>query len=153
MSAERTIVTFRCPTFNVNESKDYFINSENFGDDLAKWLSEQLQKHAIQTQKDGEFPGQEDFGWFFNCKLDQETFCIVIGHHYDDKDFEWVVWIERKCGLFKSLLGGRKKNIDSRIPQAIHDVLFGSDTISHIRWHRQEDFHQGRLTEASTSPV
>lgn len=153
MSAERTIVTFRSPNFNMKESKGYFINAENYGDDVAKWLSEQLEGHAIQTQKEGEFPGQEDFGWFFNCQLDGESFCIVIGHHYDDEDFEWVVWIERKCGLFKSLLGGRKKDIDARIPKAIHAVLSGSGAISHIRWHRHEDFHQGRLSEASASPI
>lgn len=153
MTAKRTIVTFRSTFFNAKDSKDYFINSENFGDDLAKWLSERLENHAIRTQKDGEFPGQEDFGWFFNCQFDQESFCIIVGHHYDDKDFEWVVWIERKCGLIKSLMGGRKKDIDPRIPAAIHAILTASDVITHIRWHQQSDFHQGKLIEASALPA
>lgn len=152
MNAERTIVTFQCPFFNSKEPKEYFINVENFGDDLAKWLSEHLEKYDIQTQRNCEFPGQEDFGWFFNCLFKQEMFCIIIGHHYDNNDFEWVIWIERKCGLLKSIFGGRKKDINLQIPKAIHNILSSSDTISHIRWHKQTDFHQGRLTEACSSP-
>lgn len=152
MKAERTITTFQSSSFNVKEAKDYFMNQDNFGDDLARWLSEQLEKRNIRIKRDDEFPGQEDFGWFFNCQIDGDDYCIVVGHHFDSQTFEWVTWIERKCGLIKSLFGGRKKDIDFRVPQTIHEVLSSSDTISHIRWHRQIDFDQGRLTEATAVP-
>lgn len=38
----RTVVTFESTAFNMAEPKDYFINPCCFGDDLAKWLIDEL---------------------------------------------------------------------------------------------------------------
>lgn len=152
MNAKRTIVTFRSCAFNSKEQKDYFINAENFGDDLALWLSERFEKRNVRIQKGEDFPGQEDFGWFFNCKVDGDDYCVVIGHHYDNEDFEWIIWIERKCGLMKSLFGGRKKDIASRVPQTVHEILSSTSDITCIKWHRQADSDQGQLDQPASSP-
>jgi len=34
----QTHVTFRSAAFNTTAPKDYFINPDNFGEDLAYWL-------------------------------------------------------------------------------------------------------------------
>ncbi len=59
MSEIRTVVTFQSPAFNTSERKDYFINDGCYGDDLARWLIEQLRSRGVQTDAE---PGQEDFG-------------------------------------------------------------------------------------------
>ena len=152
MHAERTVVTFRNASFNAKEPREAFINPQNFGDDLAQWLAEGMEKKSIVVERTGEFPGQEDFGWFFNCRVDGDEYCIVVGHHFDAQEFEWVVWTERRCGFLKSMLGGRKKDIDRRIPAVIHDVLSSSSTTTHIRWHKRAEFDRGEFGGATTTP-
>jgi len=154
MNTKQTVVTFRSSSFNSQELQKYYINPENYGDDLARWLAEKLEKKdvQIQIQKDKDFPRQEDFGWFFDCDIGVDTFCIIISHHYDNDNFEWVVGIERKCGLVKSLFGGRTKNIKFQVPQAIHDILSSAYIITHIRWYQQKDFEQGHLTAMTSAP-
>jgi hypothetical protein len=60
-SKVRTVATFESTAFNMADPKDYFINPRCFGDDLAKWLIDELRKQGLETDDE---PGQEDFGWF-----------------------------------------------------------------------------------------
>jgi hypothetical protein len=53
----KTVVTFKSSAFNMSEPREYFINPSCFGDDLAKWLAEQLRSNGHQAS---EVPGQED---------------------------------------------------------------------------------------------
>jgi hypothetical protein len=39
----KTAVTLKSSTFNMSEPREYFINPGCFGDDLAKWLADQLR--------------------------------------------------------------------------------------------------------------
>jgi hypothetical protein len=56
----KTIVTFTSLLFNTSSQKAYFINPGCFGDDVAKWLADQLRNQGHE-----DMPGQEDFGWYF----------------------------------------------------------------------------------------
>ena len=62
----RRNVIFQSTAFNTSEPKDYFINDCCYGDDLARWIMEQLRARGIHT---GQVPGQEDFGWFFTFRV------------------------------------------------------------------------------------
>ena len=153
VKTERTVVTFQSSIFNSSESRSYFINAENYGDDLAQWISDQLEKRGVEIFKGEEFPGQEDFGWFFCCEIDHEAFCVVVSHLYDGNSLEWVISVERNYGFIKSLIRGRHRDINRKLLIALHDVLSSSDDIHHIRWHRYEDFSRGTLSKSDSSPV
>lgn len=58
---KKTEVYFLSSAFNCTQPKDYFINDCCFGDDVARWLIQQLRTQGVQTAE----PGQEDFGWYF----------------------------------------------------------------------------------------
>jgi hypothetical protein len=65
----RTHVTIVTKLFNIEEEKDYFFNPTCFGDDLAQWLIERLDKQK-PAEVDLE-PIQEDWGWCFLVKIGQ----------------------------------------------------------------------------------
>ncbi len=56
MTKNRTIFTFYAPSFNTKKNKKYFINPNNYGDDLAVWLADELEKRGAILDKKGEFP-------------------------------------------------------------------------------------------------
>ena len=131
--APRTMVTFKSTAFNTSEPKDSFINACCFGDDLCRWLMQQLQAQGIETA--GE-PGQEDFGWYFTFQAGGVEHCFVVGYQPgDDDEGAWIGQIERHVGFWRSLLGGRQHGILPEATQAIHQALVSSDCIRALRWH------------------
>src|SRR6185503_13266657 len=90
----KTVVTFKSSAFNVSEPKEHFINPCCFGDDVARWLAEQLRDKGCQA---GYVPGQEDFGWYFSFLVAGIEYCFVIGHRPGDENGEgvWIGWLER----------------------------------------------------------
>lgn len=148
----RTIVVFKTDQFNSSESKDYFINPGCFGDDLAKWLKEELSKRGHDCPED---PGQEDFGWYLNFAINNEPFCAVIGFRPidDSGDGEWIIELERICGFFASIFGQRKKNISPQVSQQIHQVLTENSRISAISWHWRHQFEKGQQDDGSPIPL
>src|SRR4030095_13214248 len=99
-----TVVTFQSASFNTTEARDYFINPCCFGDDLARWLIGRLRSNGIETDSE---PGQEDFGWYFNFKVSENVYCVVLGFRPDEEnaDGEWVAWLERTRGLVGAIFG------------------------------------------------
>lgn len=132
-----TVVIFESEAFNHTEPKDYFINPCCFGDDLARWLMEELVGRGIVVDAE---PGQEDFGWYFDFSVDDEKYCLVIG---GDEEGEWSLVVERACGFIASLFGGRHRNVGRRGPAAIEEVLSRSDRIENPRWLPWEEFRKG----------
>jgi hypothetical protein len=65
MDKLRSVFTFYTKCFNNNETKDYYVNPANYGDDVAMWLAEEMEKNGATIKREKEFPGQEDFGWYF----------------------------------------------------------------------------------------
>ncbi len=153
MRAEvRTIVSFTSAAFNITEPRSYFINASCFGEDLAKWLIQELRNRGASA--DGE-PGQEDFGWYFNFQVMGASHTFVIGHCpglVEGGEGTWIGWIERDRGLLGSLLGARKRGIDPAAPQTLHSILSSSPQIRDIRWHFRRDFDKGREERGAPAP-
>jgi hypothetical protein len=153
MRAEvRTIVSFTSTAFNTAEPKSSFLNACCFGDDLAKWLIQELRNRGISA--DGE-PGQEDFGWYFNFLIAETPHTFVIGHSpslVEGGEGTWLGWIERDRGLLGSLLGARKRGIDPAASQILHSILSSSPHIRDIRWHLRRDFDKGREERGAPAP-
>jgi hypothetical protein len=147
----KTVVTFKSSAFNMSEPREYFINPGCFGDDLAKWLAEQLRSKGHQAS---EVPNQEDFGWYFTFIESGVEHCFVIGHRPGDDDAEdvWIGWLERNRGFVASVLGGRKRDIQPDAAWAIHEILSSSPQIQNIRWHLRRDFDSGREEIGTPTP-
>lgn len=148
----RTVVTFQSLAFNTTERRDYFINDGCYGDDVARWLIEQLRARGIRTDDE---PGQEDFGWYFGLRAGDIDYQFVVGHRPADGSDPgvWIGWLERKAGLLGSLFGARKRGIRPDGARAIHSVLSASPQISHVRWHHRQDFDAGREDNGQTEPI
>jgi hypothetical protein len=148
----RTIVSFKTEAFNVTEARNYFINPCCFGDDVAKWLIQELRSRGVNADND---PGQEDFGWYFNFQVTGTSHTFVIGHCpglVEGGEGTWVVWIERHRGLVGSLLGARKRGINPAAPQTLHSILSSSPQIRDIRWHYRDDFDKGHEELGASAP-
>lgn len=107
MPGTRTHVTFSCSGFNTSEQRGYFINSNNFGDDLARWLMQKLR--ALKVEVDPEL-GQEDCGWYFTFRSGGQSYNFVLGHR-DEEGAEWLGWLERSAGFLPPLLGARRRSV------------------------------------------
>lgn len=153
MERLRTIVTFYGTSFNTTIKKKHYINPENYGDDLAFWLAEEMEKRGAVLDKGDEFPGQEDFGWYINYKISNKPFCLIVGGRPDDGGkIEWVAWIENGCGFLASLFGGRNKNIGIEPYELLHEVLSNSEKITNVRWHYKDDFDKGKEDNTGQKP-
>jgi hypothetical protein len=135
----------------MTEPRDYFINPCCFGDDVAEWLIGELRKQGMGTD---EKPGQEDFGWYVNFELAGINHTLVIGHrpHGETEEGTWIGWLERQRGLIGSILGRRKRGIQSSAAQAIHQILTESQTVRDVRWHFRRDFDRG-IERGALSPL
>jgi len=147
----RTVVTFESTAFNMAEPKNYFINPCCFGDDVAKWLIDELHKQGAEPE---EKPGQEDFGWYLNFEVAGTGYTFVIGHRPTGQSEEgtWIGWLERNRGFIGSVLGGRKRGIQPSATEAIHRILASSPLIRDVRWHFQRDFDKGYEERGASSP-
>ena len=147
----RTVVTFSSTSFNMVQPKDYFINPSCFGDDVAKWLINELRTQGVKTD---DKPGQEDFGWYLNFELSGTGHTLVITHRPagESDSGTWIGWLERDTGFIGSLFGGRKRGIQPSAIQAIHGILSNSALIRDVRWHLQGDFDKGDEEHGVSSP-
>jgi len=147
----RTVVTFESTAFNMTKPKDYFINPCCFGDDVAEWLIRELRKQGMRTD---EKPGQEDFGWYLNFEAAGIGHTFVIGHlpNGETEAGTWIGWLERQRGMIGSILGGRKRGIQSSAARAIHQTLTGSPMVRDVRWHFERDFPHG-IEGGALSPL
>lgn len=134
----RTEVHFRSAAFNTSEPKGYFINPCCYGDDLCRWLIQQLRNRGYRTADE---PGQEDFGWYFTFHVLDTEYCFVVGYQEGDNpgDGLWRGWLERQAAVVASLFGGRNKGIMPEAAEAIHRILANSEAIRDVTWHFAHD--------------
>jgi hypothetical protein len=130
----KTDVAFRSTAFNCTQRRDYFINEACFGDDACKCLIAQLRGRGIPTSDE---PGQEDFGWYFTFTIDAAEHCFVLGFQPNDplRGDRWLGSIERHVGFWRSIFGGRRRDISPKAVQAIDAALRSSPEILDVVWH------------------
>lgn len=143
----RTVVKFKSPAFNTSENKDYFINPGCFGDDVARWIAQELR---IKGHQACDEPGQEDFGWYLIFRVADVSHCLVLGYRPDDD--VWIGWLERDRGLIGSVFGFRKKGIQPDAVDAIQGILSDSPQINDVTWHFPRDFDHGRENLGKPQP-
>lgn len=141
----RTHATFRSSAFNTTEPEDCFINPDNYGDDLARWMIRELRSRGVEVGEEL----QEDHGWYFTFRSGGVEYDFVVGSRDQD---EWLGWIERRVGFVASLLGGRARGIEVEAALEIDAVLSSSELIRDVRWHLEEDFMAGREGLGRTKP-
>ncbi len=146
----RTIVTFETTKFNTSENHAYFLNPNNFGDDLCRWMVENLHENVDRDTK----VDQEDFGWYFNFQVAGEEYCFVCGYRQAEgtDSGTWIGWVERSVSFLASIFGGRNRNIGVAAVRAIHQVLAASPDIENIRWHFNSDFSRGNEESGVVQP-
>jgi hypothetical protein len=145
----RTVATFESREFNLTEPRDYFINEGCFGDDLGRWLIDALRATGVEA---GPEPGQEDFGWYVNYTISDQTFCAVIGNVGGEF---WFVAIERVTGFLSSVLGGRRRYIQASGVMRVHDILSAAPEVRNLKWHHWHTFRRGGATafdDGASSP-
>ena len=135
----RRYVIFESESFNTTEAKDYFINDCCFGDDLGRWLLHELSQRGVETYPE---PGQEDFGWYVSFDVAGQAYDFVISYRpgHQNVPGDWICCLERSLGLIPSILGRRKKGIQSAAAEAIHSVLEASSSIHNVRWFSDADY-------------
>jgi hypothetical protein len=131
--SKNTNVTFSffSKYFNRTETKNYFINTNCFGDDLASWLKDALQGTGAKVEQDG--PDQEDFGWYVNFEVSGTSYsCVVLFQENTDR---WVCTLEYNAGLVGSLFGKRKKPVPGAVSQ-LFDNIFQSkpEIFEKVEW-------------------
>ena len=148
----RTHVTFVTDLFNIEEEKEYVINPNCFGDDLAQWLIDRLR--LALTKIDPE-PTQEDWGWCFSASINQRNFLIGIGAYKDeDTPSTWLVFIESRLSWLSKKLRGQSDDSDLlALARELDRALNSEPRISGIRWHLKENFVRGNEDDWSPHPI
>jgi len=131
----KTEVHFQSAAFNTTQPKDSFINRNSFGDDVCRWVIEELRAGGIQIDDE---PGQEDFGWYVAFWVDGAKHFFIVGFQPGDDGAsgQWLGWLER-AGLFRALVGGSKRGISPRAVEAIDSILSSSPDVRSVSWHEQ----------------
>jgi hypothetical protein len=126
-------VTFRSDRFNTSQPREYFINPECFGDDVAAWLIQELRARGADVDAE---PGQEDFGWYVRYRVGGTSYCFVLVLIPGDDAEEacWAGWFERDAGFLASLFGGRRRGIAPAAVQLVREVLTSSPGIRDLEW-------------------
>ncbi|MGI4787283.1 MAG: hypothetical protein ACRYFS_00385 [Janthinobacterium lividum] len=133
----------------MTEEKEYFINLQNFGDDLAEYLIRELQAQRVEVNAD---IGQEDHGWYFSFRCAGKYYNLIVGHQ-DGEDENWLGWLENDVGFLPSLFGGRSRKIQPQAAQLVHRMLISSPRIKNVRWHFKKDYESGNELFAAEEPT
>lgn len=144
----RTVVMFQSAHFNCTEPREYFINDCCFGDDVAKWMREQLNAAGYAAAE----PGQEDFGWYLPFTTNGADYTWIIGYRPGESDTgEWLAWLEQRrkglVGLFRP-----KPAINPQIVETIHNALASDSRIQNIKWLNRSDFDEGNEEACASTP-
>lgn len=128
---QKTVLAFQSDAFNTTTTKEYFINPECYGDDVARWLISKLRANGYATDAQ---PGQEDFGWYLRFEIQGVKHNAVVGYRPDSRDGagEWICWIERSAGLVGTAFGKRKQVMPEAV-EAISRILSDSPEVFALR--------------------
>lgn len=141
----RNTVQFKSTTFNTTQIQPHFINDCCFGEDVALWLRPQLAALGHEVEQ----PGQEDWGWYLDCRQHGITHTLNIGCVFEDDGPVWQIYLERQVPLLNRLLQ-RNREVEPNLTQALHQLLTTAPEATEIRWYRSD--RQGQESEPSTVP-
>ncbi len=121
-------ICFRTSRFNSTIPREYFINPNCYGDDLAKWLKVKLEKSGIKI--DG--PDQEDWGWYL-CAKDEQGLEVIINIGRNEPN-EWTIFNSFSRGLRSWFTGkhGELGKFAWRVRELTEGILRGEGDISLI---------------------
>ena len=130
-------ILFESNRFNLSEPKKHFINPNCYGEDLAAWLRSKLIERGVPTIE----PGQEDWGWYIESKLDDSGYFIGIGGNADDSSAdpnqgEWRIMVEKKRSLSEKLLRKNFLAADDPMFALLESIIRGEPDFTNIRQDR-----------------
>jgi hypothetical protein len=102
--------------FKPDLGEDEEVNPGIYGKKLATWISEELAKSGIKTNR--MYP--EDWGWEIDISTDKINRYIGV-RNIDDTDDEWVVIIDIRNKMIKKLLG-KSQNEDNEIEKILNEL-------------------------------
>src|SRR4051794_13558765 len=125
----RNTLRFKSDRSNRSEPKEYFINECCFGDDLAAWLKNELEKRSYSVDD----PVQEDWGWILTVAKQGKGYVLNIGY-VPEPDDVWQVIVEPRIGLLKRLAGMRSDSDTRDVCHDLHDAVSRDMHSDHVRW-------------------
>lgn len=138
----RTLVTFFSNDFNSSQPKAEFTKPTNYGDDVCRWIIQQMRESGVDVDDD---PQQDDNGWYFCFRIPVGRFCVLVSCRPapDPDESLWICWIENQCGFVGSLLGHRLKNISPHAVETLNRALSKNSRVTGTMWHHYEKFKEG----------
>jgi hypothetical protein len=118
-------INFQSTAFNCTDPKDYFINPCCFGDDVGKWLSAKISERGVPC---GDV-GQEDWGSYFTCEIDKQTFFVNIGFVEGEG---WRLLLEHHVPFFKKLFQ-RPETTTVKLEHLVREILKSSPEIRCVK--------------------
>jgi hypothetical protein len=132
LRSNQNLVTFKSSSFNTSERMPYFLHTNSFGDDLAKWLIDELKFRDMQAD---ELPTQRDYGWYFHFSpgvaLHRLSLTFIPLGEFGG---EWMGCVERFA-----LISKRARIPDRAAVEAVHRILSASSMIQNIQWHAESE--------------
>jgi hypothetical protein len=119
----RVDILFDSEKFNLSQVREHYINDCCFGDDAAAWLVEQLRAKGL----DATDPDQEDWGWYFEVRCEDESYFVGVGGTVDDDSTGdrglWRLMVEKHRTLWEKLTGANLVHPNDALLAVLTDIV------------------------------
>ena len=141
-----TCAVLESDKFNTTEPQSHFIRSDNYGDDVARWLGEELRKRRVEVDEKG--PEQEDHGWYTSFFFEGKEYDVVVSYLPNGSHPQWIICIERATGVLGWIFGRRWRGVAPSVTNLLKDILEASEVCTAVRWIAWKDIRRGRLEKS-----
>ncbi|MBI5667625.1 MAG: hypothetical protein HZC41_06420 [Chloroflexi bacterium] len=136
-------MTFQTHLFENKVVKPHFINPICFGEDVAAWMIARLPQPPFVVSE----PIQEDYGWGFWARVNDEPYWTAIAIVEDTIGQEWAEWMvsvnyEPGFNLVRRFLKRPREENLLMLCRALDAALHAEPSIRDIQWWR-DDFYNG----------
>lgn len=126
----RSDLLFATDRFNLSQPRDYFINECCYGDDAAAWFVAQLRARGLTVSE----PDQEDWGWYFDAKLEGAAYFVGVGGNCDNESSdpnwgEWRLMVQKHRTLWEKLTGANKLDNQDKFIALLQEVIVGDPAL------------------------
>ncbi|MFZ2957023.1 MAG: hypothetical protein WA705_09055 [Candidatus Ozemobacteraceae bacterium] len=122
-------IRFENDRFNHVETKPNYKNDLCHGEDLARWLCEELDKRSFPTIS----ILQEDWGWLGHVACDGQSYALMIGW-IPAPDNHWQIVTERNVGFWKRLFDSSDRREVGELTSVIDEIIRSDTSNTGIRW-------------------